>query len=113
MITDLGEALLKMKVTAERTAVMINQMLGMHQGIKLNHSGYAWHCAEQPAPDVWFGAPVLGSKCLGPWEISPGYVRLHTADGTWIWRLIGETSARLDVTGASPAVTFHRGIWPD
>ena len=110
------EPWVRLRDSFETMAVAVNQIIGMHEGIRLSRDSTdkLWRC-EHPVPhEVWFGSTMLRSTKLGPWQITSQHVKLATPEGLWIWRLTGETTTPDGPLGLSQdPVTLHRAVWPD
>jgi hypothetical protein len=99
--------------------VTLAQLMDMHPGIRLHltdHIDESWYC-DEAAPSVWFATPFLWEATravtryhMPPWTMTPGYIRLHAANGTWIWRL---TNQYRDGTNLDGQLRYRLGIWPD
>jgi hypothetical protein len=96
----------------ERMVVTVAQITDMHPGIRLHLTDNGWHC-DEATPSVWFGIPFLWGgvhRTIPPWTVTSGYIRLHAANGTWIWRL---TDCYRDGTNADGQLQYRLGVWPD
>lgn len=93
----------------QNTSVSFAQLLGMHPEIHLRYVNRQWECT-QAAPEVWLGEPFLESRPIGPWNRFGDYIKLAATNGTWIWKLTGDTTTGTNIDGP---FTMHRAVWPD
>jgi hypothetical protein len=87
------------------------QLMGMHPEVHLRYRDRAWECT-QAAPEVWFGGPMLELRSFdgNPWSRDGDFVKLSATNGSWIWRLTGETIGGENIDGP---LEMHRAVWPD
>ena len=95
--------------TLEPMATAIAQLMGMHPEVVLTYTDHQWECTKA-APDIWIGEPFLSSLLSPPWSRAGDCVKLDVTNGSWIWKLTGETTTGSNIDGA---LTMHRAVWPD
>jgi hypothetical protein len=87
--------------------------MGMHPEVHLRRVEREWECT-QAAPEVWFGQPFLsavpGRIETVPWHRAGDYIKLTASNGSWIWKLTGETATGLNIDGP---FEICRAVWPD
>lgn len=98
-------------VAVQSMGVCLAQVMGMHPEVALEYTNREWLCTRA-APVVWFGEPFLAATRLhSPWWARTGdYIKLTAANGSWVWKLTGETKA---VEGIDGPLIMHRAVWPD
>lgn len=108
---------IRTEVVMKKFAVTLAQVMDMHPGVRLTLRDGRWQC-DEVSHDVWFGNVFLAiirqrnswSMPIDPWSYADGIVRLDAANGSWRWRLTGETREGENSDGPLPQL---RGVWPD
>lgn len=110
----------KLQRNVHNLTTTIGQILGMHQGIQLEHDPATeeWSCTRAE-PVVWFDRdflnimrmdrPALSTPC---WTVKADTVRLECDNGAWVWELTGRQMT-VHSELREQLSTSCEGRWPD